>query len=120
MNRKFLILILSLLLFSCKKEMKFDVNKWNDFEDNSTFEYRDAMLNDLLKNYHLKGRNISDMEKIFGPIDEHNFSDEKNLLIFEVLQKWCGIDPIYTKYLNLEFNQSGIIDSVYVTEYKRK
>ena len=99
--------------------MKFDAKKWNDTEDNLTFEYRDAMLNDLLENYHLKGRNIDEMEKIFGKIDEHNFSDEENRLCFQVLQKWNGIDPVYTKYLNLKFNQNGIIDSIYTTEYKR-
>ena len=108
------------MLISCKKEMKYDVNKWNDFEDSVTFEYRDAMLKDLLENYHIKGRNINDMEKIFGPIDEHNFSDEENRLCFVVLQKWSGIDPIYTKYLNISYNQNGIIDSVYVSEYSSK
>lgn len=118
MNFKILLLILPLILFSCKREIKFDVEKWNDIECNITYENRDAMLNDLLKNYHLKGRNINEMEKIFGKIEEHNFSSDENLLSFTVLQKWSGIDPIYTKNLNIEYNQNGIIDSAFITEYK--
>jgi hypothetical protein len=119
MNRKILLIILPLILFSCKREMKFDVKKWNDFEDNATFEYRDAMLNDLLKNYHLEGRNINEMEKIFGPINENNLMEEHNILYFEVLQKWSGIEPTYTKYLNIRYKNNGIIDSVYITEVNR-
>ena len=116
-NRKLLLLIiLPLILFSCRREMKFDVIKWNDFEDNATFEYRDAMLNDLLENYYLKGRSINEIEKIFGPINENNLMEEHNILYFEVLQKWRGIDPYYTKYLNMRYKNNGIIDSVYITE----
>ncbi len=118
MNRKILLLALILISFSCTKEIKFNVNKWNDIEDNLTYKNRDAMLNDLLKNYHLKGRNINEMEKIFGKIDEHNFSSDENLLSFVVSQKSNGINLIYTKHLNIKYNQNGIIDSVYVTEYK--
>lgn len=120
MNKSILLIIICSVLISCNKEMKYDVNKWNENEENITFENRNAMLNDLLQNYHLKGRNINEMETIFGPIDEHNFSDEENRLVFEVLRKWRGIDPIYTKYLNIRFNQKGIIDSVYITEFSPK
>jgi hypothetical protein len=118
MKKKLLIFAFALIFFSCNGEMKFDSKKWNDFEDNNTFEYRNAMLNDLLNNYHLKGRNINEMGKIFGKIKENDFNKSENLLIFDVLQEWSGIEPVYNKYLNLKYNEKGIIDSVYITEYK--
>jgi hypothetical protein len=118
MKKKLLVLVILLIFFSCKKEIKFDPKKWNDFEDNNTFEYRNAMLNDLLKNYHLKGRNINEMEEIFGKINENNFNKNENLLTFDVLQEWSGIEPVYNKYLNIKYNKKGIVDSVYITEYK--
>lgn len=75
------------------------------------------MLDDLLENYKLKGKKISDIENIMGKFNEHDYSDSTNLIVLPVLVKWKGIAPYKYKYLNLRYNNKDIVDSVYITEY---
>ena len=114
---------ISILIFaiSCTNK-KFDKTIWNsDFTDDKlTYENRNEMLDDLLENYELKGKSISEVEKIMGKFDEHSFSDSTNLIEIPILVKWRGIDPYKYKYLKMEYNNNKIIDSVYVTEYITK
>ena len=74
------------------------------------------MLDDLLENHQLKGMNLHELEELFGYID--SISHRKKIS-FEVYQEWDGIDPSYTKYLNLRLNKDRIVDSVYISEYQR-
>ncbi len=100
---------------SCSgKKTKFDVKKWNDESDRGFFQNRNAMLDDLMTNYHLKGKTIKQITKLF-----HYYDSSNNLISFEVYQEWKGIDPSYTKYLNLKLNKNKIVDSVYISEYRR-
>ncbi|QOW09554.1 hypothetical protein Q73A0000_03825 [Kaistella flava (ex Peng et al. 2021)] len=113
----FLILLLS---FSCQKQIKFDKDLWNsdDTDDKISYDLRYEMLDDLLENYSLKGKNIQEIEKIIGKINEKGHDDQKtqDALIYTVLIKWRGIDPVHYKYLNLHFNKQKIIDSVFISE----
>ncbi|QOW09899.1 hypothetical protein Q73A0000_05760 [Kaistella flava (ex Peng et al. 2021)] len=113
------VLIL-LLLLSCQKHIKFDKNLWNsdDTDDKISYDLRYEMLDDLLANYRLKGKNIQEIEKIIGKINEKGNDDQKtqDALIYTVLIKWRGIDPVQYKYLNLHFNKQKIIDSVFISE----
>lgn len=111
------LLILIFFVVSCKPEMKFNREKWNSSEDFITFENRDAMLNDLLENYALKGKNREELKKIFGEMNGYGYDVDDSLISIEVLQKWRGIDPVYYKYLNLKLNKNGVVDSVYITEH---
>lgn len=119
MNKKLNIILILILFFttSCIKK-KFDKAVWNsDFvDDKITYENRNEMLDDLLNNYELKGKSISEIENILGKLDEHSFSDSTNLIEIPVLVKWRGIDPYKYKNLYLRYNSKKIIDSVYVTE----
>lgn len=45
--------------------MKFDIEKWNDDADCGSFLYRNAMIDDLLNNYHLKGKTVEEITQIF-------------------------------------------------------
>lgn len=110
-------LILIFFAVSCKPEMKFNREEWNSSEDFITFENRDAMLNDLLENYSLKGKNREELEKIFGEMDGYGYDVDDSVISIEVLQKWQGIDAVYHKNLNLKFNKNGVVDSVYITEH---
>lgn len=111
---KLSLLLILIIIFSCTKQRKFDVKKWNDESDRGEFHYRNEMLDDLMKNYHLKGKSIQEIKDLILFFDSSN-----NVIVFEVFQEWKGIDPSYTKYLNLRFNRNKIVDSVYITEYKR-
>ena len=118
---KFAFLFLFLItLFSCQKQRKFDKNLWNsdDTDDRISYDLRYEMLDDLLMNYNLKGKSIQEIEKILGKINEKGHDDQKtqDALIYTVLIKWRGIDPIQYKYLNLHFNDQQIIDSIFISE----
>jgi len=95
-------------------EMKFDSVNWNDESDRGEYHYRNAMLDDLIENYHLKGKTIDEITELF-----QYFDSTDNVISFKVYQEWKGIDPSYTKYLNLKLNKNKIVDSVYITEYQR-
>ena len=99
---------------------KFDKNLWNsdDTDDRISYDLRYEMLDDLLMNYNLKGKSIQEIEKILGKINEKGHDDQKtqDALIYTVLIKWRGIDPIQYKYLNLHFNDQQIIDSIFISE----
>lgn len=89
---------------------------WNDDSDRGLYENRNAMLDDLLENHQLKGMNLHELEELFGYIDS---TSNRRKINFEVYQEWDGIDPFYTKYLNLRLNKDRIVDSVYISEYQR-
>jgi len=118
MKHTLLNIALIVLLSGCSNGMKYDVSKWNDESDRATYEYRNAMLDDLLENHNPKGMNIRELEELFGYID---YDSTSTGISFEVYQEWefIGIDPTYTKYLNLRLNKHKIVDSVYFTEYAR-
>ena len=122
MNHKIIFCILSLLFLNSCSKKKFDKTLWNsDFiDDKITYENRNEMLDDLLQNYKLEGKTISEIENILGKFDEHSFSDSANIIVIPVLVEWKGIDPYKYKYLNLNYSKKGVIDSVYVTEYVTK
>ncbi len=112
------IVISSAFILSCSKNIKFDVNKWNDESDRGIYNYRNAMLDDLMENHRLKGKTIGELEKLFGFVD-YDSTINQNKITFEVYQEWRGIDPSLTKYLVLRLNKSKIVDSIYTYEYKR-
>lgn len=106
-----------ILLVSCKQQMKYDVSKWNDESDRGSYEYRNAMLDDLLENHNPKGMNIQELEELFGYID-YDSTTNQDWVSFEVYQEWefVGIDPTYTKHLVLKLNKNKVVDSVYTKE----
>jgi hypothetical protein len=117
MIKRFILFLILIAVFSCGREineMKFDVQKWNDESDRGYYNNRNAMLNDLMNNYHLKGKSVEEITNLF-----HFFDSANNIISMEVYQEWKGIDPVYTKFLNLNLNKNKIVDSVYITEYRR-
>lgn len=94
--------------------MKFDAEKWNAESDRGVYHFRKAMLDDLMANYHLKDKTAAEIKELFVYFDSTN-----NVISFEVYQEWEGIDPSYTKYLNLRLNNNKIVDLVYIMENRR-
>ncbi len=63
MGKKIITLLIIILSLSCNT--KFEKNKWNigtDYE----YPYREKMLNDLLNNYDLKGKNVNEILNLLG------------------------------------------------------
>lgn len=117
MIKQIIIFLILFTICSCGRgtnEMKFDVEKWNDESDRGYYNNRNAMLNDLMNNYQLKGKTVDELTELFLYFDSANY-----IISFEVYQKWKGMELSYTKYLNLRLNKNKVVDSVFITEFNR-
>ena len=74
----FLVFIICFL--SCENEMKFDSIKWNLKDDVGMYIYRKNMINDIIENNLVKGKNIKDLENMFGTL-EVGYLDNKKVII---------------------------------------
>lgn len=106
------ILILTLLLFSCNKDVRFDSNEWNrgglDWQITDT---RENMVSDLLASDTLIGLTKPEVIKLIGKPE----FDESNKIKVLIREKYTGnIDPDYISYLIIDFNQLGSAIKCYV------
>lgn len=114
------ILFVSFLIISgCSKYEKFEKNKWNQKNDLGYYDYRESMLDDVVKNYQLKGKSIQQLRSMFGDLDI--FSEKIGCQIqFNIITEFgTNIDPIYSKDLIFKLNADSIIVDIQVTEFKR-
>lgn len=66
------LIFLVFLLFSCesKEEIKFDSNKWKNWEETEKSQFlRWDMRNDLIKNHKIKGLSEKELIEILGEPD---------------------------------------------------
>jgi hypothetical protein len=108
-----------LIISGCSKYEKFDKNKWNQKNDLGYYDYRESMLEDVVKNYQLKGKSIQQLRNMFGELDI--FSKKMGCQIqFNIITEFgANIDPIYSKDLIFKLNADSIIVDIQVTEFKR-
>lgn len=94
----FLVFIICFL--SCKNEMKFDSIKWNLKDDVGMYIYRKNMINDIIENNLVKGKNIKDLENMFGTL-EVGYLDNKKVIIQNIETDFgLNIDPVgYTDFI---------------------
>jgi hypothetical protein len=114
------LLFMSFLIISgCSKNEKFEKNKWNQKNDLGYYDYRESMLEDVVKNYQLKGKSIQQLRNMFGELDI--FYEKMGCQIqFNIITEFgANIDPIYSKDLIFKLNADSIIVDVHVTEFKR-
>ena len=64
MIRQFIFLSLTLTHFSCQSQQRFDKEKWAEIADLMTFPNRKHMIDDLVKNYQLKGKKYSEIVEL--------------------------------------------------------
>lgn len=113
--------IASLLLNGCTNhsvQIKFNRTQWDD-GDIEIYPYRDAMLNNLLKNYHLKGMSYRQLTKLLG---EPNRWENVNIdSPYYVINTDYGndIDPVYTKTLTVFLNKDSVVADYKVKEWKK-
>ena len=120
-ERTIFFLILS-LIFSCNT--KFEKEKWQNGIEYD-YPYREKMLNDLLNNYDLKGKNLSEIIKLLGnPNDfcDHN-QYELSYRIKLIDKPESEFSEIKVKSLILKLDKSKtnidsltIVTKVYLTE----
>ncbi len=106
---KFLIILVLIYLFACKsRNQKFDQALWNKRTD-MFYEYRDKMINDLMKNHLQKGMRYKMVNDMLGKPE--NYSDlDSNMIGYEVFVDYgWDIDPIETKTLLIGFSKDSTI-----------
>ena len=118
MAKHIIFLSLALTLLSCQRQQKFDKAKWAEVADLMTFPNRKYMIDDLIKNYQLKGRKYNEIVKL---LNEPQSKLDSTLQIFYDINVDYGwdIDPVYSKTLNISFNKDTVVKSFQVIEWKK-
>ena len=118
MTKYFLFIGTTLILNSCQSEQKFDKAKWAEVADLMTFPNRKYMINDLIKNYQLKGKTYNEIIEFLGqPQSGMDFDHE---VYYDIdVDYGSDIDPIYTKTLTLGFSKDSITQKVVVQVWKK-
>ena len=101
-----LILIVAILILSCQSNEKFDSNKWKSksIADFEITDIRERMLHDLVDSQILIGKSKSEIIYLLGQPEISN----SNIMTYLVREKYgSNIDPIYIKYLEVNFDETG-------------
>lgn len=115
--KTFIILIfIVVFLSSCKRQEKFDKQKWNVKSD-MEYPFRNNMLNDLTSNYKLAGMSYA---QIINLLDSPDFK-ENNKLGYTILEDYGqDIDPIRGKNLIFTMSNDTIVSTFNIDEWKNK
>ncbi|MGY3213596.1 hypothetical protein [Mucilaginibacter sp. HD30] len=111
-----LSLFLLLILQSCTLNTAYKKDLWVDGDSGFPSQHRESMLQDLTKNYKLKGLTKTELFNLLGPSDHI----ENNYVCYNIIVDYgSDIDPVYTK--TLEFNLVGdsVVNSFSVIEWKK-
>ena len=118
MTRQFIFLSLTLTLFSCQSQQKFDREKWAEIADLMTFPNRKYMIDDLVKSYQLKGKKYSEIVEL---LDKPQSKLDSTMEIYYDIDVDYGfdIDPIYSKILSITFDKDTLVKSFEVNVWKK-
>jgi hypothetical protein len=108
MIRPLLYLVLVITLYSCQEKQFFDKAKWAEVADLMTFPNRKYMIDDLVKNYQLKGKKYAE---IITLLDQPQSKLDSNMAILydiEIDYGW-DIDPVYSKTLTIFFDKDTAV-----------
>ena len=114
MRVKLVIFLFTMCFWLSACNEKFNKEKWEE-GDGINYTYRNAMIDDLLKNYHLKNLSYDELVQIIGEPDQKDSVHAS----YNLIVKYDMIDPIYSKYLNCSFNADSIITNAEVKEWKK-
>ena len=106
------------MLFSCRIEKKFDKEKWVEVADLMTFPNRKYMINDLVKNFQLKGKTYNEIIELLGQ-SQSDMNSEHQIFYDVDINYGFDIDPVYTKILLLQFDKDSIVKNFEVREWKK-
>src|SRR4051812_15554164 len=112
MKKPFILLSFILLSFSCERaqgrEQKFDRTRWAEVGDLMIFPNRKYMINDLLKNFQLKGKKYSEIIELLGQ-PQSKLHGSLNVFYNIDIDYGSDIDPVYSKTLMLQFNRDTVV-----------
>ena len=118
MTRRLIFLSLTLTLFSCQKQQKFDKVKWAEVADLMTFPNRKYMIDDLVKNYQLKGKKYNEIVQLLA--EPQSKLDSTMEIFYDIdVDYGSDIDPINSKTLLITFDKDTIVKSFEVHVCKK-
>lgn len=102
-------------LYSCTDRSKVAFNKkgWSAKED-WDYPERESMVDDLVKNHQIKGAGYKEVVQLLG---EPQGKDSSTVFYQVIMDFKSDIDPVYTKNLEITFNNDSIADKVMIKEY---
>ena len=119
---KFLYLSFFILFISsCKPSHTFDKKKWAEHKDLINYPNRKDMLDDLLKNYELKGKSYSQILDLLGqPVMTPLKIDTISELLYGIEMDF-GKDKTlkHVKTLSLKFNSDTIVQDYKIIEWSK-
>ena len=118
MTKYLIIFLLILTLFSCQRQQKFERAKWAKVADLMTFPNRKFMIDDLIKNYQIKGKKYNNIVELLGEPQSNLDSTLQVFYDIDVDYGW-DIDPVYTKILLIVFDKDTLVKSFKVQEWKK-
>ena len=122
MKKLLIVCVILFLTASCSSGKKFNKTDWNHRMSEGNYDQREAMLEDLLTNHPLKGKNIGELRALFGADDLEVFKYDHQLIIqMNILTDYgWDIDPVYTKDLFLYLDQDSVVSSLKVKEWRKE
>ena len=100
-----LLCLIILAFTACKRNRKFDRDKWNE-GDGLTFSYREGMVDDLLKNNKLKGLKYQDVVHLLHRPQQ----SDRAQMTYEITEIYKPGKPRYVKQLILSMKDSVVTD----------
>lgn len=119
--KKVRILIVAILLFSCNPPLeKFSTAGWKKVADLKSYNHREGMMKDLLKNHLHKGMKYEDVVKLLGITDLYDSPQKDSIqLIYTISEDYeDDIDPSEGKNFVLKFNKDSVLCHYYVEEWE--
>ena len=118
MVRFFASVLFIVVFYSCQRTQKFDKMKWAEVADLMTFPNRKSMIDDLIKNFPLKGENYNNIVSLLG---QPQFPIDSTMAIgYKIDEDYGGnIDPIYTQILLVYFDKDSTVKSVEIKKWKK-
>jgi|SRR5690606_38277681 hypothetical protein len=112
MKTTYSLLFLFLMMFvtSCKRQIPFDEESWNNGYD-GFYNHREFMVEDLQQNYLKSKIHYNDVVKLLGTNGEYHDSTDIELHYEIFVDYGWDIDPVETKSLIINF----LPDSTYVS-----
>lgn len=120
MNIKSVLILFILMstLCSCRSRQKFNKAEWGEMADLMMFPNRKYMIDDLVDNYQLKGLTYQEIVELLGPPQSKLDSNLETYYDIDIDYGW-DIDPVYTKMLDIKFDQDTIVKEFEVKEWEK-
>lgn len=118
----YIITSFAITIFGCNsnfQQIKFNRTQWDD-GDVEIYPYSDAMLNDLLANYHLKGMSYKQLTKLLGEPQRWD-NDNIDSSYYNINTDYGqDIDPVYTKTLTVYLNKDSLVTGYKIKEWHKE